>query len=230
MMKIIIIAIDGFSSCGKSTLARQLAKELGYIYIDSGAMYRAVTLSALQNNLIGKDFFDEKQFIKKLPGISIKFELDNNFNPVTILNNKNVEDKIRNIEVSSYVSIISKLPQVREKMVALQRDMGKNKAIVMDGRDIGTVVFPEAEIKIFLTADLEIRAKRRYDELKAKNIKVDFDVIKANIIERDNIDRLRTNSPLKKAPDSIIIDNSNISKQEQLKIALAHAKKIINEG
>lgn len=227
MPKDIIIAIDGFSSCGKSTLAKQLAKKLKYLYIDSGAMYRAVTLFALNNNLIDEKKLSEKEIISKIPEINISFELDSDHNPITILNQRNVEDEIRNIKVSSYVSLISKIPEVRKKMVALQREMGKSKRIVMDGRDIGTVVFPDAELKLFLTADLEIRAKRRYLELKDKTKDISLEEIKKNIEERDKLDQSRKESPLKKADDAIVIDNSNITKQEQLDLAYKYAKNAI---
>ncbi len=219
-MDYVIIAIDGFSSSGKSTLAKQLAKKLGYVYIDSGAMYRAVTLFAINNNIIRENFFDKDKLINKLPEINIHFDLNKNNDPTTILNDKNVEEEIRNINVANFVSIISKNPEVREKMVALQREMGKNKGIVMDGRDIGTVVFPHAEVKVFLIADVEVRAMRRYKELKQKNKNVSLEEIKKNIEERDKIDQLREQSPLKKADDAFIIDNSDISEDEQINIAL----------
>lgn len=228
ILKKIIIAIDGFSSCGKSTLARELAQELEYIYIDSGAMYRAMTLYAIENNLISDAGADITKIEKGLNSVNISFVPDKDYNPLTILNGREVERQIRNIEVSSFVSEISKIASVRRKMVALQRDMGKNKGIVMDGRDIGTVVFPNAELKLFITADIDVRAKRRYDELVSKNMSVSLDEIRNNIAERDRIDQSRSESPLKKADDAIIIDNSNLTREEQLEKALGFANQIIN--
>ncbi len=224
----IIIAIDGFSSCGKSTLARELARELAYIYIDSGAMYRAMTLYAMENDLISDAGAKISRIEEELDKVNISFVPDSDYNPLTILNGREVERQIRDIKVSSFVSEISKIAAVRTKMVALQREMGKNKGIVMDGRDIGTVVFPEAELKLFITADIYVRAKRRYDELLAKNMKVSLDEIKNNICERDRIDQSRSESPLKKADDAIIIDNSHLTREEQLNKAYELANQIIN--
>jgi cytidylate kinase len=229
-IKPVQIAVDGFSSCGKSTLARELAKELGYIYIDSGAMYRAVTLYALKNRVFENDKLDKPLFLTILKEIEINFELDKNNNPITFLNNQNVEDEIRQIEVSSKVSIISAIPEVRERMVKLQREMSKDKSVVMDGRDIGTIVFPDARIKFFITADLDVRAKRRFDELVEKKSKADFDEVKSNLEERDLLDQTRLVSPLKIAEDAILIDNSNLNRKEQLDIAMEHVKNILNEG
>ncbi|MDD4148611.1 MAG: (d)CMP kinase [Bacteroidales bacterium] len=228
--KIIKIAVDGYSSCGKSTLARQLAQKLGYIYIDSGAMYRAVTLFALQNNHIGQEFFNKKGLIDNLNKIAIHFEHDNNFNPVTFLNNHNVENEIRQISVSSFVSEVSAVAEVRERMVSLQRKLSENNGVVMDGRDIGTVVFPNAELKLFITADIDIRAKRRFDELIMQNNDIDYETVKQNLVQRDNYDKSRETSPLRQAKDAILIDNSNLTKTEQLSIALKLAKKVINEN
>lgn len=227
-MKKIIVAIDGYSSCGKSTLAKQLAKILGYIYIDSGAMYRAATFFALENNLITDNYFNEQKFISEIDKISIRFTYDKNDNLTTYLNDQNVEQEIRDIKVSSFVSIISKIPELRKKMVALQREIGKDKAVVMDGRDIGSVVFPDAELKLFITADTDVRALRRFEELKHQNPNISIEEIKNNITERDFIDKNRTESPLIRVRDAIIIDNSNLTKSEQLEIAINLAKKIIN--
>ncbi|HNQ67113.1 MAG TPA: (d)CMP kinase [Bacteroidales bacterium] len=229
-IKPVQIAVDGFSSCGKSTLARELAKELGYIYIDSGAMYRAVTLYALKNRVFDNDKLDKPLFLTILKEIKIHFELDKNNNPITFLNNQNVENEIRQIEVSSKVSIISAIPEVRERMVKLQREMSKDKSVVMDGRDIGTIVFPDAMIKFFITADLDVRAKRRFDELAEKTSKANFDEVKSNLAERDLLDQTRLISPLKRAENAILIDNSNLDRKEQLDIAMKHVKNILNEG
>ena len=216
-MKKIIIAIDGFSSCGKSTMAKDLAKEIGYIYIDSGAMYRAVTLYCIEHQL-----FDEKGQVKeeelkaRMNDIHISFRLNpETQRPMTYLNGMNVEDRIRTMEVSSHVSPVAVLGFVREALVRLQQEMGKEKGIVMDGRDIGTAVFPQAELKIFVTASPEIRAQRRYDELKAKGQEASFDDILYNVKERDRIDQTREISPLRQAEDAILLDNSHLTIQEQ---------------
>lgn len=230
LAKSIKIAVDGYSSCGKSTLARQLARKLGYTYIDSGAMYRAVTLFALQNNHIGQGFFNKHDLIADLSKITIHFELDKDFNPVTFLNNENIENEIRQISVSSYVSEVSAVAEVRKIMVSLQHKLSENNGVVMDGRDIGTVVFPEAELKLFITADVDIRAQRRFDELTQKNNVIDYETVKQNLIQRDNYDKSRATSPLRQAKDAILIDNSNLTKTEQLSIALELAKKKINEN
>lgn len=216
-MRKITIAIDGFSSCGKSTMAKDLAKEIGYIYIDSGAMYRAVTLYCLRNNLFNDDGgIDAVALEKHIGDIKISFRLnDITSRPETLLNGENVETEIRTMEVSSKVSIVAALGFVREALVKLQQEMGKNKGIVMDGRDIGTVVFPDAELKIFVIASAEIRAKRRYDELTAKGQTVSYEEILANVVERDRIDQTREVSPLRKADDAIVLDNSNMSIPEQ---------------
>lgn len=217
MMKKITIAIDGFSSCGKSTMAKDLAKEIGYIYIDSGAMYRAVTLYCLENSLFNSDGSVNSEELKKhINDISVSFCLNEaTLKPETFLNGVNVESKIRTMEVSSRVSLVAALGFVREALVKLQQEMGKSKGIVMDGRDIGTVVFPDAELKIFVTASAEIRAKRRYDELMAKGQEVSFDEILKNVEERDRIDQTRAVSPLRKADDAIVLDNSNMTVEEQ---------------
>jgi len=225
----IVIAIDGHSSCGKSTVAKDLAKELSYIYIDSGAMYRAVTLFALRNQLASNGEVDEKRLIARLGEIKIEYR----FNPEshrseTYLNGENVEEEIRHLPVSKYVSPVATIREVREAMVTLQQEMGKNKGIVMDGRDIGTVVFPDADLKIFITARPEVRAQRRYDELTAKGMKVSYDEILANVIERDRIDSSREVSPLKQAEDALVLDNSDISRDEQLDWVLQRAQLTIN--
>lgn len=217
MKKKLIIAIDGYSSCGKSTFAKSIAKELNYLFIDSGAMYRAVTLYCMNNNLVANNLFKEEEIINRLTNIYIKFR----YNPdksqhETYLNGKNVEEEIRRIEVSSYVSVISSIKEVRSRMVELQREIGMFKGIVMDGRDIGTTVFPDAEIKIFMTASVKIRADRRYKELVEKGQEIDFDSIMDNISERDRIDSSREISPLRQADDAIILDNSNMTITEQM--------------
>ena len=229
--KKIIIAIDGYSSSGKSTLAKEIARLLNYKYIDSGAMYRAVTLFALRNNLINDSNHqvDEKKLQDLIKQIKIDFRNSTERNrQETYLNNENVEDEIREMNVSNNVSFISKIRFVREKMVSFQQEMGKEKGIVMDGRDIGTVVFPNAELKIFMNAKAQIRAERRYLELKEKNIDVSYEEILKNIEKRDYIDETRDTSPLKKAQDAIELNNSNINKQEQLDWIIGLVKERIN--
>ena len=217
-MKKITIAIDGFSSCGKSTMAKDLAREVGYIYIDSGAMYRAVTLYSIENGIFDGDVIDTERLKKEIKDIHISFRLNNETGrPDTYLNGVNVENKIRSMEVSSKVSPISTLDFVREAMVAQQQAMGNEKGIVMDGRDIGTTVFPDAELKIFVTATPEIRAQRRYDELKAKGQEASFDEILENVKQRDYIDQNREVSPLRKAEDALLLDNTDLSIEEQKK-------------
>lgn|SRR5574344_63722 len=216
-MKKITIAIDGFSSCGKSTMAKDLAHEIGYIYIDSGAMYRAVTLYALRNGLFNADGSIKTDILeKRIDAIHISFALNKTTGrPDTLLNGENVEGEIRDMEVSSHVSPIATLPFVRKALVAQQQKMGAEKGIVMDGRDIGTTVFPNAELKIYVTASPEVRAQRRYDELKAKGQESPFEDILKNVKERDYIDMHREVSPLKKADDAIELDNSNMTIAEQ---------------
>jgi len=218
-MKKITIAIDGFSSCGKSTMAKDLAKEIGYIYVDTGAMYRSVTLFALRHNLFNADgTIREEELKEQLKDINISFQLNKTTGrPDTYLNGENVENAIRTMEVSSHVSPIATLAFVREALVAQQQRMGAEKGIVMDGRDIGTVVFPKAELKIFVTASAEVRAQRRYDELKAKGMDADYADILKNVEERDYIDSHRATSPLRKADDAIELDNSNLTIAEQKK-------------
>ena len=225
MDKKIIIAIDGFSSTGKSTLAKELAKHLGYVYVDTGAMYRAVAFFAMQNGYIGKEFFDIQSLINSLPFIKLvfKFNADLGFAEM-YLNDVNVEKEIRTIEVSNYVSKVAEIPEVRSKLVEQQQEMGKSKGIVMDGRDIGTVVFPEAELKIFMNASAHTRAERRFKELKEKGDVVSFDEVLKNIEERDYIDTHRDDSPLVKAKDALEFDNSNITKQEQFEKVLKLVK------
>ena len=218
-MKKITIAIDGFSSCGKSTMAKDLAKEIGYIYVDTGAMYRSVTLYALRHNLFNADgTIREEELKEQMKDINISFQLNKTTGrPDTYLNGENVENDIRTMEVSSHVSPIATLAFVREALVAQQQRMGAEKGIVMDGRDIGTVVFPKAELKIFVTASAEVRAQRRYDELKAKGMDADYADILKNVEERDYIDSHRATSPLRKADDAIELDNSNLTIAEQKK-------------
>lgn len=216
-MKKITIAIDGFSSCGKSTMAKDLAREIGYIYVDTGAMYRSVTLFAMRNGMFNADGSIMTEELKQRMGeINISFRLNSETGrPDTYLNGELVEKEIRTMEVSSHVSPIAALPFVREALVAQQQAMGKEKGIIMDGRDIGTVVFPDAELKIFVTASAEVRAQRRYDELKTKGMPADFDDILKNVKERDYIDSHREVSPLRKADDAIELDNSNMTIAEQ---------------
>jgi cytidylate kinase len=225
----IIIAVDGHSSCGKSTIARAVAAKLGYIYIDSGAMYRAVTLFALRNKLISDGNVDGEKLIGLLPDIHIEFR----YNPEmqksdTCLNGENVEDEIRQLPVSQHVSPVATIAEVRKAMVRLQQEMGKNKGVVMDGRDIGTVVFPEAELKLFVTAKPEVRAQRRFDELSAKGEAVSFAEILENVLERDRIDSTREASPLRKADDALVLDNSDMTREEQLEWVMERVEERLN--
>lgn len=216
-MRKITIAIDGYSSCGKSTMAKDLAREIGYIYVDTGAMYRSVTLFAMRNNLFNEDGSIKTDELKsRMNEINISFKLNGETGrPDTYLNGELVEKEIRSMDVSAMVSKIAALPFVREALVAQQQAMGKEKGIIMDGRDIGTVVFPDAELKIFVTASAEVRAQRRYDELKAKGMPADFDDILKNVKERDYIDSHRETSPLRKADDALELDNSHMTIEEQ---------------
>ena len=213
----ITIAIDGYSSCGKSTIARALAERLSYNYVDTGAMYRAVTLYALRNGLINGKQLDTEGLIEQLDTLDIQFF----FNPETrvseiLLNGENVENYIRQMDVNDWVSQVSAVAEVRRKMVRLQQEMGKGKGVAMDGRDIGTDVFPDAELKIFMTAEPEIRARRRFEELVMKNIPSTIEMVKANLLARDTEDMTRAESPLRKAKDAIILDNSHLSREQQL--------------
>lgn len=226
----ITIAIDGFSSTGKSTLAKQLAKELGYAYVDTGAMYRAITLFAMQKGYITTDYFDKELLIQSLPSIRLQFEFRTELGfAVILLNDLAVENEIRTIEVSGFVSKIAEIEEVRTKLVEQQKEMGKGKGIVMDGRDIGTVVFPDAELKLYMTANAQTRAQRRYDELVAKGDAVSYEEVYSNVVERDYIDTNRTNSPLVKADDAFEIDNSNMTREEQLTLVLDLVQKVISK-
>lgn len=229
MNKKITIAIDGFSSTGKSTLAKQLAKELEYVYVDTGAMYRAVTYFAMQNGYVSNDFFDKETLVNSLSAIKLHFEFNAELGFAEMfLNDENVELPIRTLEVSNFVSKIAEVSEVRAKLVEQQQSMGKNKGIVMDGRDIGTVVFPDAELKIFMTASPETRAQRRFDELVSKGQTVTFEQVLHNVQERDYIDTHRADSPLVKADDAIEIDNSYLTKEEQFSLVLELVEEVIN--
>jgi cytidylate kinase len=222
----IIIAIDGHSSCGKSTLAKQMAQKLEYVYVDSGAMYRAVTLYAIQNNYIKNGAPDTEALIAALPLINLSFELNADKLPEILLNGVNVEKEIRSMEVSGMVSPVSTISAVRRFLVIQQRAIATQKGVVMDGRDIGTVVFPNAELKIFLTASAEVRAQRRFDELIEKGTPASYADVLANLQERDFIDSNRDDSPLKQADDAILLDNSNLTRQEQFDTAMQMVKSI----
>ena len=223
--KNIVIAIDGHSSCGKSTLAKEIASELSYIYVDTGAMYRSVTYYFIVNKLIEGGKLRTENLQTHLAQISIRFKRQADGSLHTFLNNQDIEKEIRTMEVSNLVSEVSKHAIVRQQMVAIQQEMGKQKGIILDGRDIGTVVFPDAEVKLFLTAEAKIRAQRRYDEIISKGDQVNFDEVLKNITERDYQDENRKESPLKKAKDAIVIDNSYLNRKEQLEKAL----EIINQ-
>ncbi|MDI1317170.1 (d)CMP kinase [Flavobacterium sp.] len=220
-MKKITIAIDGFSSTGKSTLAKQLAKHLGCVYVDTGAMYRAITFFAMQNGYISKDFFDKQTLINALPFIKLTFEFNAALGFAEMyLNDVNVEKEIRTLDVSNYVSFVAEVSEVRAKLVEQQQEMGKEKGIVMDGRDIGTVVFPKAELKVFMTASSETRAQRRFDELQSKGEDVSLEAVLKNVVDRDYIDTHREDSPLVQADDAIEIDNSYLTRDEQFNAVL----------
>ncbi|MBI4930342.1 MAG: (d)CMP kinase [Bacteroidetes bacterium] len=221
----ITIAIDGYSSCGKSTVAKELAKKLGYVYIDSGAMYRAVTLYCMQNNIIHNGKFNEQEVVNAMEAIQLKFILNSSSHVSEMhLNGVNVEKEIRGMDVSSFVSPISAIKGVREKIVGLQREFGNGRGIVMDGRDIGTNVFPGAELKIFMTADENIRAQRRWKELNEKGISTSLEEVKKNIAHRDYEDTHRQHNPLRKADDAVVLDNTTMTVGEQLQFALQLAK------
>ena len=227
--KKIVIAIDGFSSCGKSTFAKAIASRLGYIFIDTGAMYRAVTLYALQQGAIRSGIVDNDAVVALLNDVEITFR----FNPQRgasdiYVNGDLAEDKIRSIEVSNCVSSVSSIREVREKLVAMQQQMGRDRGVVMDGRDIGTVVFPDAELKIYMTADARVRAERRYAELKAKGDDVTLEEILENVISRDNADMTRAISPLRRADDAVELDNSYMSVEEQMAWFMERYEKVIN--
>ena len=224
-MSRIVIAIDGLSSTGKSTIAKQLAKHLNYIYVETGAMYRAVTYFAMENELIGEGFFHSEKLIERLDEIHINFKFNEALGFAEVyLNNKNIEKPIRTLEVSKYVSPIATISEVRQKLVEQQQLMGKDKGIVMDGRDIGTVVFPDAELKIFMTASAETRAQRRYNELLERGHNLSYDEVLENVTTRDRIDSTREDSPLVKADDAIEIDNSDLTIEEQIKTLLELAE------
>lgn len=230
MTKKITIAIDGFSSTGKSTLAKQLAKHLGYIYVDTGAMYRAVAFFAMQNNLISSDSFNKVELVNQLKDIMLEFKFNSDLGFAEMyLNGDNVEKAIRTIEVSGFVSKVAEVSEVRAKLVEQQQEMGKNKAIVMDGRDIGTVVFPDAELKIFMAASASTRAQRRYDELLQKGDVVTYEEVLKNVEERDYIDTHREDSPLVMASDAVEIDNSYLNREEQFQAVLDLVNNIIKE-
>jgi CMP/dCMP kinase len=231
MKKRLIIAIDGYSSCGKSTFSKMIAKELNYIFIDSGAMYRAVTLYCIRRNFIGDQGVNTRGLIDELSSINIDFIFNSDTNAhETFMNSENVETEIRSLEVTSHVSRISQIPEVRTRLVELQRSIGAYKGIVMDGRDIGTIVFPDADIKIFMTASVDIRAKRRFDELKAKGLPIDFEEIRRGIIARDIADENRDISPLRRAEDAIVLDNSRMSVEAQMNWVKDIIYKKINAG
>ncbi len=216
-MNKITIAIDGYSSCGKSTIAKDLAHKLDYIYIDTGAMYRAVTLYCLQNHIITKDGVEVYKIEEFLDDMTIGFQCDPNTKKCEVyLNDENVEQDIRGLIVANNVSFVASFKEVREKLVSIQRELGKNKGVVMDGRDIGTVVFPNAELKLFVTADTDIRSKRRYNELRGKGEKVSLEEVKENLEKRDHIDTHRKESPLVQAEDAVIIDTSHLTRESQL--------------
>lgn len=229
-MKKITIAIDGHSSCGKSTMAKDLARRIGYVYIDTGAMYRAVTLFAMRHNLIANGQVDAAKLQEEMGNIHISLRLNpETQRPDTYLNGECVEREIRTMEVSRHVSLIAALPFVRSAMVEMQREMGKKKGVVMDGRDIGTVVFPHAELKIFVTASAEVRAQRRYDELTAKGEKCNYEEILENVKERDHIDSTRETSPLRQAEDAIVLDNTHMTIPEQENWLMEEYKKRTEE-
>ncbi len=227
--KKITIAIDGFSSTGKSTVAKEMAKRLGYIYVDTGAMYRAVTYYALKKGYIDTSHFDKAALISDLHQIKISFRFNSSLGFSEVyLNGENIEKNIRDIEVSSFVSPVATVSEVRRFLVEKQREMGKNKAVVMDGRDIGSVVFPDAELKFFITADPKVRAERRLLEMQEKGLVTSFEEILKNVEERDRIDSTREDSPLIKVDDAILIDASHINKEEQFELMMHHAIRRIN--
>ncbi|MFN3918000.1 MAG: (d)CMP kinase [Flavobacteriales bacterium] len=220
-MKKINIAIDGYSSCGKSTLAKELAKKLHYIHVDSGAMYRAVTLYGVRNKWVSKEGVDRGGGVNALNEIDISFTYNQTTGKSeTYLNGEHVEEEIRSVEISGLVSLVSQIKEVRQKLIAFQQKLGKNKGVVMDGRDIGTNVFPDAELKIFMTASLEVRTNRRFKELREKGMKVTIEQVEQNLSERDYQDTNRAENPLRKAEDAIVLDNSEMSPEEQFQLVL----------
>lgn len=227
-MKKIIVAIDGFSSCGKSTMAKQLAEDVGYIYVDTGAMYRAVALYFMRKGWITEHAMDEEKIAKHITAIKLAFQLNDKGKAEIYLNDENVENAIRNLEVSDAASRVSVLQAVRQELVHQQQLMGEAKGIVMDGRDIGTVVFPDAELKIFLVADAETRALRRMNELKEKGEELGFEEVLAHVNERDERDKNRKESPLKQAEDAVLIDNSNLSLEEQQAVLMKLFQERVN--
>ena len=230
LTKKIVIAIDGFSSCGKSTFAKAIAARLGYIFIDTGAMYRAVTLCAINQDAVSEDMVNEQAVVALLDGVDISFKFNSERGASDVyVNGECVEDQIRSIEVSNCVSRISSIREVREKLVALQQQMGRDRGVVMDGRDIGTVVFPDAELKIFMTADAKVRAERRYAELTAKGDKVTMEEILENVISRDKADMTRAISPLRQAEDAVVLDNSYMSVEEQMEWFMERYESLVKE-
>ncbi len=226
----ITIAIDGYSSCGKSTLAKSLATNLDYTYVDTGAMYRAVTLYCIRHNFVNNDSTDVSEIIDKLNDINLSFIHDPKTNTSPIfLNGENVESQIREMDVSNHVSKISTIKEVRKKMVQIQQEMGKEKGMVMEGRDIGTIVFPDAELKLFMTADMETRVKRRYKEMQEKEIDVSLDEVRENVNSRDYEDTHRKESPLVQADDAIVLDNTNLNLEQQLQKALELVEETIRQ-
>ena len=225
----IIVAIDGYSSSGKSTMARRLAREIGYLYVDSGAMYRAVTLYAIRHGMAVDGQIDTKALIDSLPHIKIEFQLMPDGTQHTLLNGKDVEHEIRSMEVSELVSPVAAVPEIRRCLVKLQQGYGVEKGIVMDGRDIGTTVFPEAEMKVFVKASPEVRARRRLLELEEKGTPASYDEVYSNICERDRIDTTRDESPLRQADDALVLDNDNLTREQQLQWLLDRFEEIANE-
>lgn len=221
----ITIAIDGYSSCGKSTLAKQLATELNYTYVDSGAMYRAITLFAIENGLASKESVNAEELIDQLGNVNIDLQYNSETQSVTtFLNGKNVEEEIRTMRISEVVSFVSVIKEVRAKLRSMQQELGKRGGVVMDGRDIGTAVFPHAELKIFMTASPDVRAKRRFDELKAKGKEVSLEEVRKNLVSRDLEDTSRKEDPLIQAEDALVLDNSDLTPERQLHIALGWVK------
>lgn len=230
-MKKITIAIDGHSSSGKSTMAKELAKTIGYTYIDTGAMYRAVTLYALQQGMFSGNDLNEERLRKEIKNIQISFRLNTDTGrPDTLLNGVDVEKEIRGMEVSDHVSPVAALDFVRHELVAQQQEMGRGKGVVMDGRDVGTVIFPDAELKVFITASPEVRAQRRFDELREKGLDVSYEEILENVKKRDFIDSTRKVGPLKQAEDALLLDNSNMTREEQRTWLLEQYEKTVNNG